>query len=132
MFATLLATILPALIPAAVDGVKGLANKLLGGAQMKPANFADYIKLEEMGIKKLEALAKLDKPSDNISVWVANLRASCRYVMGYIIILAWFTLRILEGYGYIEVGSSQEAGDLARVVFGFLFGDRMWRSLKKP
>ena len=132
MFAALLTTLLPALVPAAVDGVRGLANKLLGGDQMKPANFEDYVKLEELGIKKLEALAKLDAPAGNISVWVANLRASCRYIMGYIIIIAYFVLRLLEGYGYIEAGSSQEAGQLAQVVFGFLFGDRMWRHLKQP
>jgi len=132
MIAALLTTLLPALVPAAVDGVRGLANKLLGGEQMKPANFADYIKMEEMGIAKLKALAELDKPTGNISVWVANLRASCRYIMGYLIIAAWLILKLLEGYGYIAEGSSQEAGDLARVVFGFLFGDRMWRHLKSP
>ena len=125
MLTLLLTTLLPALIPAGVDIVKGAANKFFGGAQAEPANFADYIELRKLDIQKLQTLAELDKAPQNISIWVANLRASSRYVLAFIIIIAWFVLRLMEGLGYLSVGSSAEAGQLASIVFFFLFGDRM-------
>lgn len=132
MLATLLTTILPALVPAGVDIIKGAANRLLGGSQMQPSNFEEYVKLEELGIKRLQAIAELDKPASNISVWVANLRASCRYIAVYAIIGIWAIFGALSMFDFIPGDSQivQDTGELARVAFSFLFGDRMYRFYK--
>lgn len=126
----LLTTVVPALVPAAVDGVKGAINHFAGGAQAKPGNFQEWLEYIKAMTERAKVLAELDKPASNISQWVADLRASARYIMGFFIIASWVVLRTLEGTGHLAVGSSAEAGDLARMVFAFLYGDRMWHKIK--
>lgn len=80
--------VLPALIPAATDGIKALINKFTGGAGAQPANVDEALKMISADTTRLEALAKLDSVG-NVSQWVANIRALQRPVASILIILAY-------------------------------------------
>ena len=128
----LLTTVVPALLPAAVDGVKGAINHFSGGSQMKPANFQEWIEYSKASVERMRALSELDKPVGAISQWVSDLRASTRYIMVYIILIVWGVTGVAEAYAVIPAGSEfmEESSRMARVAFSFLFGDRMYHKLK--
>jgi hypothetical protein len=131
----LLALILPSLIPAGLDAVKGLFS----AAQRKWLGLTvdEEIKLDEAAVKRLEALAKLDDlGSTQPSQWVVDLRSSFRYIAACISILAGI------GLGYTALYSngitSEEmstvllplALDLIGIPFSFIFGERLWAGMK--
>jgi hypothetical protein len=122
----LLSMVIPALIPMLSDTVRGIVNKLTGGAGAKPASVAEAIQLMDAETKRLETVAKLDAPPANISKWVADLRASTRYVIAIIVVLnavvSVYVPELPEDY----VGMSVT---LAGSVWSFLFGERMQLAL---
>lgn len=135
---SILGMILPALLPAVADGLKGVFQKFFGGT--KPVNVDEQIKLMEAETNKLRVIAELDKPSDKISVWVADLRASFRYLAaGFILVACMF---FVSYYFYIVTTDPGNAGlvtlmpildillQLAGSVFSFMFGDRLYLGLK--
>lgn len=112
--------ILPAILPAAVDGIKNLISKFTGG--FRPANIDEQIKLDNANVERLKALSQLDNPFGTPSQWVVDLRSSFRYITaGIAIVAAIVTL-------YIPVSS--EVRELAMVwgmgAFSFIFGERMY------
>jgi len=131
---SLLALILPSLIPAGLDAVKGLFS----AAQRKWLGLTveEEIKLEEATVKRLTALAELDNPYGTPSLWVVNLRASSRYIMAGLSILAGIGL----GYAILfhNVNLDEEAKtfamatsmDLIGIPFSFIFGERLWAGMK--
>ena len=118
----ILSLVVPALIPAVADGLRGVFNKLTGGAGAKPANVEEQIKLMAAENERLKALAELDKPSEKISPWVADLRASFRYVAGGLIILGAISTLFFNADLLVQ----DAIWNLAGSVFAFLFGDRMY------
>lgn len=129
---SVLSMILPALVPAVADGIKGLMRRWSGGDPAEPQNAEERISLMEAETERLKAMAELDRPAGEISRWVADLRASFRYVLAGLIIA-----------GAVGVGiyvSAADAGlrkvvllafmDMAGSAFSFVFGDRMYRHLK--
>ncbi len=130
MIATLLTTLLPALIPAGIDIVKGVTNHFIGGDLSKPTNHAEWVEVQKAQTERLRVIAELDKPAANISRWVADLRASSRYIMVFLIFIAWAVLQGLEGGGVIAEGYAATSADFARSAFFFLFGDRVYRHVK--
>ena len=134
----LLAMILPALLPAAVDGFKGMFSKWFGSAE--PVNVDDKVKLITADIAKLEALAKLDQTVGVPSQWVVDLKSSFRYIAAAVIILftclfavLYFWLSAYDPANVVisEVESVLEIFiQMAGSVFSFLFGDRLYLSLK--
>ena len=130
----LLALILPSLIPAGLDAVKGL----FGAAQRKWLGLTvdEEIKLDEAAVAKLEAVAKLDNPYGVPSQWVVDLRASSRYIMAGVAILAGIGL----GYGVLyddgkyapeEMAFLMATSlDLIGIPFSFIFGERLWKGMK--
>ena len=131
----LLALILPSLIPAGLDAVKGLFS----AAQRKWLGLTveEEIKLDEAAVKRLEALAKLDDlGSTQPSQWVVDLRSSFRYIAACVSILAGIGL----GYTalYSNAITSEEmstvllplAMDLIGIPFSFIFGERLWNGMK--
>lgn len=118
----ILSLVVPALIPAVADGLRGVFNKLTGGAGAKPANVEEQIKLMAAENERLKALAELDRPSEKISPWVADLRASFRYIAGGLIILAAVSSLYVRTDLYLQ----DAVWNLAGSVFAFLFGDRMY------
>ena len=72
--------------------------------------------------ERLKALAELDRPSEKISPWVADLRASFRYVAGGLIIVSAVSTLFFNADLLVQ----DAVWNLAGSVFAFLFGDRMY------
>ena len=124
---SILSLVIPALIPAVADGLRGVFSKLTGGAGAKPQNVEEQIKLMTAENERLKAVAELDKPAENISPWVADLRASFRYIAGGMIILA----AVSSLYVRVDLFLQDAVWNLAGSVFAFLFGDRMYFKFAK-
>lgn len=119
-------TIVAALVPVGIEGIKQAITKLTGG--VKPTTVDEQIKLQEADIRRLEAVAKLDNPYGTPSQWVVDLRASSRYIGALGVITAGlFTLYVPNMPDYIIALAMEATG----VVFGFLFGQRIIVNLKK-
>ena len=127
----LLALLLPSLIPVVADGVRNLFGWLFGGSGAKPQNVEEAVKLMSAEVAKLEAIAKLDAPAGDISKWVADLRASFRYLAAALIIIGTFVAIGAKGFGVaIEDSVIDVLLQMSGSVFSFLFGDRMYLSLR--
>ena len=74
----ILETILAALVPVGIEGVKQVFARFIGG--VRPTTIEEKIRLDENEINKLNALAALDNPGGVPSQWVIDLRASARYL----------------------------------------------------
>lgn len=123
----LLSLILPALVPVASDAIRGIVGRLTGGTGAIPQNVDEEIKLMHARTENLKALAELDKPSGNISQWVADLRASFRYIAaGLIILAAIVTLFVPTSVETVDI-VWQAAGS----VWAFIFGDRAYQYIKR-
>lgn len=121
----ILSIVIPALLPPIADGLKRLTSKWFG------RSVDEEIKIMQAESEKIRALAEIDKPSDNISPWVANLRASARYIVVYLVL---GTACILSIVGFIYApqlrGSILEAYfKIASACVFFLFGDRVYINL---
>ena len=118
-------SIIGALVPVGVEGIKQLIGNLTGG--VKPASIEDQIKLDQSEISRIEALAKLDNPGGTPSQWVIDLRASSRYLGALIVICVG-----LSTLYFSTTESIQRIGiEAANIAFGFLFGARIMANLKK-
>lgn len=126
--ASVLSLVIPALIPALADGIRGVFGRLTGGAGAKPQNVEEQIKLMTAENERLKALAELDKPAENISPWVADLRASFRYIAAGVIILAAVSTLYTPK---MDVALFEAIWNLAGSVFSFMFGDRMYLKFTK-
>ena len=128
----LLALLLPAFLPVVADGLRGIFSWFTGGSGAKPQNVEEAIKLMEAEAKKLSALADLDRPSGTISQWVADLRASFRYLAAGIIIVATILAVFAQGAGLpIDPTLLDALLQLSGSVFSFIFGDRLYFHLKQ-
>jgi hypothetical protein len=103
-------SIIGALVPVGVEGIKQLMTNFFGG--VKATSIEDQIKLDTNEIEKIKALAELDKPIGQPSQWVVDLRASARYAP-------------------VDVRIQGIALEAANIAFGFLFGSRIVASFKK-
>jgi len=119
-------TIVAALVPVGIEGIKQAITKWTGG--VKPTTVDEQIKLQEADISRLEAVAKLDNPYGVPSQWVVDLRASSRYIGALGVIAAGLiTLYVPNMPDYIIALAMEATG----VVFGFLFGQRIVVNFKK-
>lgn len=126
MMSMLLTTLLSALIPVGVEGIKQGITALTGG--VKPTSIEDQIKLEEQDIKRLNALAALDNPGGTPSQWVVDLRASARYLAAFVVILGGVGLSFVPE---VDVAVKIIGLEAANIAFGFLFGQRIMSNFKK-
>lgn len=122
----LLTTLLSALVPVGVEGIKQVIVNKFGG--VKPTTIEDQIKLDEQDIKRLEALARLDNPGGTPSQWVIDLRGSARYVAAGIVILGGMGIALAPTTDATVKVIALEA---ANIAFGFLFGQRIVTNWKK-
>jgi hypothetical protein len=118
----------PALLPAITDGVRGIFAKFTKGAGGNPVNVTERIQLMQAETARLQALAEIDKPAGEPSLWVNNLRSSFRYVAIIIIWLATigavFTPTVPEAITLIML-------DLSGACMSFVIGERMYLTLRK-
>jgi hypothetical protein len=121
----ILETIIGALVPVGVEGIKQLIGKFTGG--VKPITIAEQIQLDQSEIHRIEALAKLDNPYGTPSQWVVDLRASSRYLGALTVIAVGLSTLFLPVDSYVQrIGL-----EAANIAFGFLFGSRIMANLKK-
>jgi len=115
----LLESIIGALLPVGIEGIKQAAARWFGG--VRATSVDEQIKLDSNEIEKIKALATLDTPIGLPSQWVVDLRASARYV-GALGVIA-------VGLSTLFIGSTPAiqaiALEAANIAFGFLFGSRI-------
>lgn len=118
-------SIIGALVPVGIEGIKQVINRLTGG--VKPTTIAEQIELEKIDISRIEAIARLDTPTGTPSQWVIDLRASARYIG------ALFVIGVGIGTLFFNVPAEiQRIGiEAANIAFGFLFGSRIMANLKR-
>jgi hypothetical protein len=122
----LLTTLLSALVPVGVEGLKQGITALAGG--VKPTTVAEQIQLDEQEIKRLNAVAALDNPGGTPSQWVVDLRASARYIMAGIVIISGVSALFAPN---LDITVKSIAFEGANIAFGFLFGTRIVTNFKK-
>ena len=118
-------SIIGALVPVGVEGIKQLMTNFFGG--VKATSIDDQIKLDANDIEKIRAIAELDKPIGQPSQWVVDLRASARYIGA----LAVIVVGISTLYAPVDVRIQAIALEAANIAFGFLFGSRIVANLRK-
>lgn len=116
----LLTTVFTSLLPVAVDGIKTLIGRKTGD---KPAVLTadDYAKVTDVDVRKLQALAELDKPQGSSYPWVEAVRSLQRPVVVSLVMVSWL-------YGVIFPMPPDKfllVSQLASSVFFFLFGERV-------
>lgn len=116
----LLTTLLSALIPVGVEGIKQAITTKLGG--VKATTVEEQLKLDEQDIKRMQAVAALDNPGGTPSQWVVDLRGASRYVMAGVVIGAGVLALFIPELP-MEVKAVAYEG--ANIAFGFLFGQRI-------
>ena len=116
--------LLPALIPALSSGVGNLITKFTGGAKAQSVD--DVVKLGQLDIDKMKALAELDNPHGTPSQWVVDLRASFRYLA---VILVWLMAGISVFTPTVPAGMVETLLVLAGSTLSFIIGERMVLSL---
>lgn len=118
-------TIIAALIPVGVEGLKQAAARFFGG--VRATSIDEQIKLDQNEIERLKALAVLDTPIGLPSQWVIDLRASARYVAALVVIVGGIALLWIPGVPATVQVIGMEA---ANIAFGFLFGSRIVAGFK--
>ncbi len=129
MIGSVASLILPALVPAFSDGVRGIIAKFTGGAGGQPQNVEERVKLMEAEAAKLQALAALDGVNGEPSKWIINLRASFRYIIISAIML--FTGIIVFNPEVVGAGVVAVFLDMTGACMSFVIGERMYLTLKK-
>ena len=124
----LLSLILPAVVPALTDGVRGIFAKLTGGAGGTPQNVNERIQLMQAETERLKALAEIDKPAGEPSKWVVDVRAIFRYAA---ITLIWLATIFAVFTPSVEQGIVIMLLELSGACMSFVIGERMYLSLKK-
>lgn len=119
-------TIISALVPVGIEGVKQAAAKWLG-TRPKAMTVDEQLKLDNAEVERMRVIAELDKPIGNPSQWVVDLRSSARYV-GALSVIA-----VGIGSLFIDVSPAVQtvALEAANIAFGFLFGSRIVSSFKR-
>lgn len=115
----LLESIIGALLPVGVEGLKQAAARWFGG--VRATSVDEQIKLDGNEIEKIKALAMLDTPVGLPSQWVVDLRASARYLGALSVIATGLSTLFLQVTPEVQA----IALEAANIAFGFLFGSRI-------
>lgn len=124
----LLSAILPALLPAAADGLRGIFSRITGGKGALPQNIGEVVQIMNAETDRMRALAQLDTPTGELYKWVSSFRALQRPALSTLIILGYMI-------AVFASDASQETldmlGSYAQMVTFYLFGDRAYNYIKK-
>lgn len=122
----LLTTLLSALVPVGVEGIKQFIVAKAGG--VKPTTVAEQLQLDDQDIKRLQALAALDNPGGTPSQWVIDLRGSARYIAAFAVIFGGVAVSFVPS---VDTAVKVLCLEGANIAFGFLFGQRIVTNFKK-
>lgn len=122
----ILETILGALVPVGVEGIKQVINRFTGGP--KPTTVEEQLKYDSNEIERLKTVAALDVPVGQPSQWVVDLRASARYVGALIVVAAGIGSLFVPR---MDPTTQTLALEAANIAFGFLFGTRILANFKR-
>lgn len=118
--------LLPALVPALGDAIRGVVGKITGGAGSQPQNVVEAIQLMQAQTERVKALAEIDRPAGDVSRWVSDVRAIYRYAA----ISAIFAgAAVAVGGGapeYVVIALL----DMSGACMSFVIGERMYLRLK--
>ena len=120
-------TIVPMLIPALSDGLRGVFAKITGGAGGSPQNVNERIQLMDADTNRLKALAEIDKPDGQTSQWVTDFRAMFRYSA---IMLIWAVTAIAIFTPAVPQLLTISLLDLSGASMSFIIGERMYFNLR--
>lgn len=123
----LLSVLLPALLPAAADGVRGMFARLTGGKGSQPQSVAEVIQLMQAETDRLKTLAQLDQPSGELYRWAATARALQRPALSTLIIVGYMAAVYTNAAPDVQ----EQWGQYAQMVTFYLFGDRAYNYTKK-
>jgi hypothetical protein len=126
---SLISLILPALVPAFSDGMRGIFARLTGGAGGTPQNVTERIQLMEAEATKMQAMAALDNPTGNPSQWIVDLRACYRYVIISAILI--FTGIVVFNPNIVGVSVVSIFLDMSGACMSFIIGERCYLNIKK-
>lgn len=115
----------PALIPVLANSLGNLISKWTGGAKAQSVD--DVVKLGQLEIDKLKALAELDQPHGQPSQWVVDLRASFRYVA---VLLVWVATFLAVFTPSVPAELTEIMLSLAGATLSFIIGERMVLSMR--
>lgn len=123
----LLTLLLPALVPALSDGLRGIFARVTQGKGALPQNIDESIRLMQAQTERLQALAQLDTLSPNASPWVADLRGAFRYVAVGAILLS----TVAGVFAGIDSAALAVLLDMSGASMSFIIGERMYLGLRK-
>lgn len=124
---SLLAVLLPAVIPVLSDAFRGLVAKFTGGAGGNPQNVNERIQLMQAETERLKALAEIDRPSGVTSQWVTDIRAIYRYAF---ITMVWVVTAFALFTSGFPAPMLLILLDLSGACGSFIIGERMYFHLK--
>ena len=119
-------TLLPMVIPALTDVVRGLGAKITGGAGGQPQNVSERIALMQADTERLKALATIDTPEGTPSQIIVDFRASFRYVA---ILLIWVITGVSLFTPSVPAILTGMLIDLSGATMSFIIGERMYFKL---
>ncbi|RME84156.1 MAG: hypothetical protein D6771_04855 [Zetaproteobacteria bacterium] len=116
-----------ALIPALGDVIKSATRRFLGAsARPRATNPSEWCAMMQAETERLKALAAIDNPGGNVSRWVADLRASSRYLIAYVVTI-FVLFSEAHAFGLKPSPALEQA---AASVWFFLFGERAYRYMR--
>ena len=116
--------LLPALLPAATDGVRSLINKFTGGAGAAPSNPDEAIKLMQADTERLKALAEIEGEGSTYQ-WVEAVRKLQRPVLGSVAVIGYMT----AVHSDVDASTLDSLGQWVKAYFFYLFGERSYQYL---
>ena len=125
---TILATtVLPALLPAVGDGIRGLIARFTGGAGANPQNIEEVLKLKDAENKRLELISQLEGQGQTYE-WVEAIRKLQRPVVVFATLGVWIIV-FLNPTMYDDFTRDVVQMSASSVWF-YLFGERGYMALK--
>jgi hypothetical protein len=121
-------TILTAFIPILQQGAAAVIRKVTGSDGTKPATVEEVVKLGELEIRKLEAIAAIDSAA-GAAPWVANVRGIQRPLAVGLILLTYV---VCVGTPGVAQETLNLVANLASSAMFYLFGDRTLMYINSP
>ena len=125
--AVIATTVLPALLPAAADGIRGLISRFTGGAGANPQNVDEVIKLRDSDNRRLELLSQLEGQGETYK-WVEAIRKLQRPAVVAVTLVTWMIV-FLNPQTYDDFTRDVVQASASSVWF-YLFGERGYMAIK--